>query len=151
MKSSPNVRQNQVSNWLPTSSTSAARPGLRAEPTAARGLPSHTGALLVPRGFLPGQPAGSGVNILQQQQPSQQANTPFLPRAPASFKNINLGHAAEHPFNHILIKIAFQLLKFYVRITWAALIFPPPPSLLKRKFQCSVLTQRMAFSTATDT
>lgn len=147
MKSSPNVRQNQVSNWLPTSSTKAARPGLRAEPIAARGLPPRTGALLVPHGF----PAGSGVNILQQQQPSQQANTPFLPRAPASFKNINLGHAAEHPFNHILIKIAFQLLKFYVRITWAALIFPPPPSLLKRKFQCSVLTQRMAFSTATDT
>lgn len=53
MKSSPNVRQNQVSNWLQIFSTKDANSGLVSQPSAAKGLPCGN-ALVVPQGFLQG-------------------------------------------------------------------------------------------------
>lgn len=94
-----------------------------------------------PTGLPAGQLAPWGVLITLNNRNTTNQSPSFPP---------SLGHATEHPFNHVLIKLPFSFSSFYVRSTWAALIFPPPPSLPKRKFQCSVLAW-MALSTATDT
>lgn len=66
MKSSPNVRQSQVSNCIQTFSTKDANSGLPSSLPAAKTLLHYTTALLVPQGFPAGQLIILGVTILKK-------------------------------------------------------------------------------------
>lgn len=133
MKSSPNVRQNQVSNWLPQSTNS---PNQHCKFRAAvlteccQGTPSLRQRPAIPQGLPAGQRAGSDVNILKQQQKNQQATLPFPRMHPRHLKT-STSACHRTSFQSYFNQTAFQFLRLYVRITWAALIFPPPPSFKK--------------------
>lgn len=129
MKSSPNVRQNQVSSWLPTALTDCKFRAADLTKCCEGDSLLHQHPA-IPQGFPAGQHAGSDVNILKQQQKNQQATLLFPHMHPHHLKTST---SACHRtfFQSYFNQSAFQLLRLYVRITWAALIFPPPPSFKK--------------------